>query len=54
MVGLSCDIVFHPPHTHTYTRAAFTTKTVRVDDNSILFQIWDTAGQEKVTHNLGH
>ncbi|XP_064395354.1 ras-related protein Rab-22A-like [Halichondria panicea] len=27
--------------------AAFTTKTVRVDDNSILFQIWDTAGQEK-------
>jgi small GTP-binding protein len=28
--------------------AAFTTKTVRVGDNSVLFQIWDTAGQEKV------
>lgn len=27
--------------------AAFTTKTVKVGDNSILFQIWDTAGQEK-------
>lgn len=27
--------------------AAFTTKTVRVGDNSVLFQIWDTAGQEK-------
>ena len=29
-------------------RAAFTTKTVKVGDNSVLFQIWDTAGQEKV------
>lgn len=28
--------------------AAFSTKTVRVGDHSILFQIWDTAGQEKV------
>jgi len=27
--------------------AAFTTKTVKVGENSILFQIWDTAGQEK-------
>ena len=29
-------------------RAAFTTKTVKVGENSVLFQIWDTAGQEKV------
>ena len=44
-------------HTHTHTthtnapyRAAFTTKTVRVGENSVLFQIWDTAGQEKVLY----
>lgn len=34
-----------------YFSAAFTTKTVRVGDNSVLFQIWDTAGQEKVCNN---
>lgn len=27
--------------------AAFTTKTVKIGEYSILFQIWDTAGQEK-------
>ncbi|XP_011406792.1 PREDICTED: ras-related protein Rab-22A-like [Amphimedon queenslandica] len=27
--------------------AAFSTKTIQVNDHSILFQIWDTAGQEK-------
>lgn len=35
------------PH-FLHPRAAFTTKTVKVGENSILFQIWDTAGQEKV------
>ena len=30
-------------------RAAFTTKTVKIGEYSILFQIWDTAGQEKVS-----
>lgn len=30
------------------SRAAFSTKTIRIGDHSILFQIWDTAGQEKV------
>ena len=29
-------------------RAAFSTKTIKIGDHSILFQIWDTAGQEKV------
>lgn len=34
-------------HENLTVGAAFTTKTVKVGDNSVLFQIWDTAGQEK-------
>lgn len=42
------SLLIHVAVCYTYFSAAFTTKTVRVGDNSVLFQIWDTAGQEKV------
>ena len=31
-----------------YFRASFMTKTILVDGSTFKFQIWDTAGQEKV------
>ena len=33
----------------SFFRASFLTKTLHVDDHSFKFQIWDTAGQEKVS-----
>ena len=36
-----------------FFRASFLTKTLHVDDHSFKFQIWDTAGQEKVSECEG-
>ena len=36
-----------------FLRASFLTKTLHVEDHSFKFQIWDTAGQEKVSEIKG-
>ena len=48
----SCNFVFEDfvgSLSHIVLSASFMTKTISLDDKTYKYQIWDTAGQEKVS-----